>query len=203
MYRFAVLVMWASCMSASAYTINMSAGTRAIYLRVGDGLMNGGYYSNGGNPRSGGAINAVNLNVPAVALGNQVEQTMQGSGRLTSDWDGYAFCNSGQVYIGGFFRTPSNNVQNATLRVTGPTHLLNEQGQTMSLSQIRWTSSGNGDTGAQPIPDGQFVGGTQTLATNFLRNTWRESCLSFHYRNQFIPAAGTYRARVTYTLATP
>ena len=52
------------------------------------------------------------------------------------------------------------------------------------------------------FPAGTFTGGTQTLAT-LLRNTWAESCHSFVYGNDAIPAAGTYDARVTYTLATP
>ena len=68
--------------------------------------------------------------------------------------------------------------------------------------KISWTSSGNGDAGVQPFPAGAFTGGTQTLAT-LLRNTWAESCHSFRYANTAIPAAGTYNARATYTLATP
>jgi hypothetical protein len=203
MTRLIVGLIWACCMSASAYTVNLTAGTRAIYLRIGDGVMMGGHYSMGGAPRTGGAVNLVSIDVPASSLGNRIEQSMQGTGRGTSDWDGYAFCNSGQTYIGGFFRIASTSVQNATLRVTGPTHLINAHGHGISMSDISWNSGGNNDTNTQPITEGRFVGGTQTLATNFLRNTWRESCLSFRYRNHSIPAAGIYRARVTYTLATP
>jgi len=127
---------------------------------------------------------------------------MTGTGRLTSDYDGFTFCNAGQVYVGAFFRLNSTATQNATLSVTAPTSLTNATGDTIPMSQILWTSSGIGDTGAQPIPAGTFTGGTQTLAT-LLRNTWNESCHSFFYRNDAIVAAGTYNARVTYTLATP
>ncbi|MGH8500432.1 MAG: hypothetical protein ACRERV_16725, partial [Methylococcales bacterium] len=147
-------------------------------------------------------VNLVSVTVPAAAVGNTVDQAMTGTGRLTSDLDGFAFCNAGQVYIGGFFRLPNTANQSATLTVTAPTTLINATGDTIPISQIRWTSSGNGDTGAQPIPAGTFVGGTQTLAT-LLRNTWNESCHSFLYGNDAVVAAGTYNARVTYTLTTP
>jgi hypothetical protein len=90
------------------------------------------------------------------------------------------------------------------LSVQVPAALISSSANSIPFSQIRWTSSGNGDgTAAQPVPAGSFVaGGTQFLA-NFLRNTWRESCLTFFYQNDQIVPAGTYNGRVTYTLATP
>jgi hypothetical protein len=187
---------------ASAYTVTIGTGTKAAYLRVGDGTMTGGSYNGGGTPAANTTVNLVSVNVPAAVVGNTVDQAMTGSGRLTSDLDGFAFCNAGQVYIGTFFRLPTTANQSATLRVTSPTTLTSGGGDTIPISQIRWTSSGNGDAGAQPIPAGTFTGGTQTLAT-LLRNTWNESCHSFVYGNDAIVAAGTYNARVTYTLATP
>ena len=201
-YRLALLALIGTT-ECLAYVVNIGTGTRAVYFRVGDGVITGGNYSSGGTPAVGGAINLVQVSVAAANVGNSVEQTMTGSGRLTSDYDSFAFCNAGQVYLGGFFRLPNNSNQNATLRVTAPASLTNATGDTIPMSQIRWNSSGNGDTGTQPIPAGTFTGGTQTLATDFLRNTWRESCHTFVYRNQQIPAAGTYNARVTYTLSTP
>lgn len=199
------LALWAlMCATHSlAYVVNIGTGTRAVYFRVGDGLITGGNYNSGGTPATGGAVNLVQVSVAAANVGNSVEQTMTGSGRLTSDYDDFAFCNTGQVYLGGFFRLNTTATQNATLRVTAPASLVNATGDTIPISQIRWDSSGNGDTGTQPIAAGTFTGGTQTLATDFLRNTWRESCHTFVYRNQQIPAAGTYNVRVTYTLATP
>lgn len=199
------LALWAlMCATHSlAYVVNIGTGTRAVYFRVGDGLITGGNYNSGGTPATGGTVNLVQVSVAAANVGNSVEQTMTGSGRLTSDYDDFAFCNTGQVYLGGFFRLNTTATQNATLRVTAPASLVNATGDTIPISQIRWDSSGNGDTGTQPIPAGTFTGGTQTLATDFLRNTWRESCHTFVYRNQQIPAAGTYNVRVTYTLATP
>lgn len=187
---------------ASAYTVTIATGTKAAYLRVGDGSIGGGNYSAGGTPAANTTVNLVSVNVPAAVVGNTVDQTMTGSGRLTSDFDGFAFCSAGQVYISTFFRLPTTANQSATLRVTSPATLTSAGGDTIPISQISWTSSGNGDTGAQPIPAGTFTGGTQTLAT-LLRNVWNESCHTFRYGNDAIVAAGTYNTRVTYTLATP
>lgn len=188
--------------NAHAYTVTIGTGTKAAYLRIGDGSITGGNYSAGGTPAANTTVNLVGVTVPANVVGNTVDQAMTGTGRLTSDYDGFAFCNTGQVYISAFFRLPTTANQSATLRATSPTSLTSAGGNTIPISQISWTSSGNGDTGAQPIPAGTFTGGTQTLAT-LLRNTWNESCHSFVYGNDALVAAGTYNARVTYTLATP
>lgn len=187
---------------ASAYTVTIGTGTKAAYLRIGDGTMTGGNYSSGGTPVDNTTVNLVSVTVPAASVGNATPQAMTGTGRVTSDWDGFAFCNAGQTYIAAFFRLPTNPNQSATLRVNTPVNLTSAGGDTIPISQISWTSSGNGDTGAQPFPAGTFTGGTQTLAT-LLRNTWAESCHSFSYANAAIRAAGTYDARATYTLATP
>lgn len=206
-YKTRGLILLAGSMlsaGTSAYVVNINPGTRAVYLRVGDGVMTGGNYSSGGTPGTGAGVNIVSVTVPAAAVGNGIDQVMAGNGRLTSDWDGFTFCNAGQIYIGGFFRLPSGaSVQNATLSVTAPAVLTNASGETMPISQISWTSSGIGDTGAQPVPAGTFSGGNQTLAVNFLRNTWRESCHTFSYGNDAIVGAGTYTATVTYTLSAP
>ncbi|HEY1136758.1 MAG TPA: hypothetical protein VGE64_04640 [Xanthomonadaceae bacterium] len=187
---------------AVAFTVTIGTGPKAAYLRIGDGTMIGGDYRSGGTPADNTTVNQVLVNVPAAAVGNGTIQNMTGSGRLTSDWDSFAFCNTGQVYIAAFFRLPTNPNQSATLRVSTPVNLTSAGGDTIPISQISWTSSGNGDTAAQPFPAGSFTGGTQTLAT-LLRNTWAESCHSFSYANAAIRAAGTYDARATYTLATP
>lgn len=187
---------------AAAYTVTIATGTKAAYLRIGDGTIGGGFYNAGGTPAANTTVNLVSVTVPAASVGNATVQNMTSTGRLTSDLDGFAFCNAGQVYIGAFFRLPTNVNQSATLRVTTPVSLTSAGGDTIPITQISWTSSGNGDTGAQPFPAGTFTGGTQTLAT-LLRNTWAESCHSFRYANAAIVAAGTYNARATYTLATP
>lgn len=188
--------------AASAYTVTIGTGTKAAYLRVGDGSITGGNYNAGGTPAVNTTVNLVSVTVPAASVGNGTAQAMGGNGRLVSDYDGFVFCNVGQVYIGAFFRLPNNATQSATLRVTTPANLTDVGGLTIPITQISWTSSGNGDGAAQPFPAGAFTGGTQTLAT-LLRNTWAESCHSFRYANTGIVAAGTYNARATYTLATP
>jgi hypothetical protein len=189
--------------TVSAYVVGISPGPKSAYLRVGDGSFTGGTFNQGGTPAANTTVNTVTVTLPATIVGNGVDQTMTGSGRLTSDIDGFVICNAGQVYIGGYFRQPGTAAQSATLTVTAPTSLISATGNTIPISQISWTSSGNGDgAAAQPIPAGSFTGGTQNLA-NFLQNTWRESCHSFVYGNDAIVAAGTYNARVTYTLATP
>ncbi len=201
---FAVLALlaglsWSSV--ADAFTVNINSGSRALYLRVGNGVFTGNY-SNGGTPGSGGAINTVSVTVPSASLGNGTPLAMTGNAsQLTSNWDGYAFCNTGQIYIGGFYRF--NNYNNtATLSVNAPDDLVNAGGDRIPFSEISWTSSGNGDSGAQPVPSGTFTGGQQTLAS-FAPNTWRESCMSFRYANSNVAAAGVYSGRVTYTLAAP
>ena len=189
---------------AIAYVVNIGTGTRAVYLRVGDGIRAGATnYAGGGAMATGGAISLAQVTVAATAVGNSVEQAMTGNGRLTSDYDDFTFCAAGQIYIGGFFRLPNNANQNATLRVNAPANLVNASGDTIPISQIRWSSSGIGDVPPHPIADGTFTSGSQVLATNFQRNTWRETCHSFVYRNQAIVPAGTYNARVVYTLTTP
>jgi hypothetical protein len=79
---------------------------------------------------------------------------------------------------------------------------VNASGDTIPFTQISWTSSGNGDAGAEPIPAGAFNGGTQTLTT-FKVNTWNESCHTFSYANAASVASGTYTGRATYTLSAP
>lgn len=190
--------------SAQAYIVSISGGlTSSIYLRVGDGVYSG-TFQDGGTPGSGGGINLVSVTVPAAMVGNGANLAMSSNAvQPRSFYDNYAFCNlPAQVYVGGFNRGGLLSGGNGVLTVTAPTHLTNVAGNTIPFSQITWTSSGNGDTGAQPFPAGGFTGGTQTLA-NFPVNTWRESCHSFSYGNDAVVAAGTYTGRVTYTLTVP
>jgi hypothetical protein len=188
--------------SAQAYVVNITAGTKAVYLRVGDGTMTGGNYNSGGTPGTNSTVNVVTVSVPFGSVGNGVDQAMTSTARLTSDWDGFAFCNANQVYIGGFYRRTGTGTDNATLTVVAPA-TLNNGVRTIPMSQISWTVSGNSDTGGQPIPAGTFTGGSQLLANNFQNNTWRETCMSFTYANDSLVAAGTYNATVTYTLTAP
>lgn len=199
-----VALTWAS--GAAAYIVTINQGSEAVYLRVGDGNFNG-TYANGGSPIQGvtGAISRVSVTVPQANVGDGVPQVMNANGRLTSDWDNFQFCSPGQLYVGGFYRRPNNGNVNATLSVTVPANLVNEFGDTIPMSQLSWTSSGNGDGAtAQPIPSGGFTSGTTPFPSqSFRRNTWRESCLRFSYANTNVVPGGTYTARVTFTLTAP
>lgn len=189
--------------TALAYVVNINAGSRAIYLQVGNGSFSGTYRT-GGTPGNNATINRVTVTVPAASVGSGTAQAMtSNSTQATSFYDGFTFCNPpAQVYIGGFFRLPGSS-GTATLSVTtSAANLVNATGDTIPFSQVSWTSSGIGDTGAQPIPSGTFTGGTQSLAL-FPVNTWRESCHTFSYANAASVAAGTYSGRATYTLSAP
>lgn len=194
----------ANALPTGAFTVNITQGSpRTIYLQVGVGSFTGNYTS-GGAPASNPTINTVSVTVPANAVGTGVAQTMTtNSTTSNSFYDGYAFCNApAQLYIGGFYRISGTAASTATLTAVSPASLTSPGGDAIPFTQIRWTSSGNGDTGAQPFPAGTFAGGTQTIGT-INRNQWAESCHTFSYLNANFVAAGTYTGRVTYTLSAP
>lgn len=185
---------------AHAYTITITAGSRAIYLQVGAGGYSGTYLG-GGTPGSNATINVVSVSVAAAAVGSGVAQSMTSNSTVAqSPIDGFIFCNPpSQVYLGAWSR-PGSGGGVATLTVNSPASL-SSGSDTIPFSQISWVMSGNGDTVFQ-FPNGTFTGGAQTLAT-FPANTWKEQCMSFSYANTVVPAAGTYTGRATYTLSLP
>ncbi len=199
---FAVIVLIHG--SASGFTVNINPGSRVVYLVVGNGSFTG-TLQGGGTPANNATVNTVSVTVPANVIGSGAAQAMQtNSTQATSFWDNFTFCSPAtqQVYIGGFFRMPGA-AGNATLTVATPVGgLVNAGGDTIPFNQIRWASTGIGDTGAQVIPAGTFAGGSQTLAT-FAVNTWNESCHTFSYLNANVVAAGTYRGTARYTLSAP
>ncbi|MGH6624776.1 MAG: hypothetical protein ACREBN_12420 [Burkholderiaceae bacterium] len=190
---------------AAAFTVTISNGTpRAIYLQVGVGSFTG-LYNAGGTPQNNPTVNVVSATVPTASVGNSTAQTMaSNTGATNSFYDNFAFCNAGQLYVGGFYRFNSNaGGAGATLTANSSAPMVNASGQTIPMSQITWTSTGNGDTGAQPFPSGTFTGaGAQAIGT-IARNQWAESCMSFSYLNTTIRAAGTFTGTVTYTLTAP
>jgi hypothetical protein len=202
----AIVVAAALCslaaVQANAYSVNIGTGTRAMYFQVGNGSYTGSY-TGSGTPGNNATINQVTVTVPAAQIGSGTAQAMtSNSTQAVSFYDNYAFCNPpAQVYIGGFFRLPGTT-GTATLSVSTGANLVSATGDTIPFTQISWTSSGNGDTGAEAIPGGSFTGGTQTLRT-FTVNTWNESCHTFSYANSASVASGTYTGRATYTLSAP
>lgn len=195
-----------ACQGAAAYQANISADSRALYLRVGTGSMNfeGFSYNQGARPINNTTVQTVSVNVPAAQVGNGTDLQMTGNGDLVSHLDNFLFCNPGQIYIGAFFRRPTGGGGNNNARVTAnyAPNLTNGSGDTIPMTQIRWTSSGNGDTGGQPFASGSFTGSGQQVAA-FGRNQWNESCLTFFYGNDQVVAAGSYNNVVTYTLSAP
>ena len=188
-----------------AFTVNISTGTRTLYLQVGTGSFTG-TLQGGGSPGINATVNVVSVNVPAAQVGTGAPQAMTtNSTAANSFWDNFTFCSPpAQLYVGGFYRRANSaSGAGATLTATVPVSLSNGSGGTIPFSQISWTSSGIGDTGAQPFPAGTFVSGsTQTIGT-IARNQWAESCLTFSYANAAIVPAGTYTGTVVYTLSAP
>lgn len=190
---------------AWAFTVNINPGTRMIYLQVGVGSFTG-TLQGGGTPGINSTTNVVSVTVPVAQVGSGTAQAMTtNSTAANSFWDNFAFCSPpAQLYVGGFYRRTNNDAATgATLTADVPATLSNGSGGTIPFSQISWTSSGAGDTGAQPFPAGTFVAGsTQTIGT-IARNQWAESCLTFSYANTAVVPAGTYAGTVRYTLSAP
>jgi len=190
-----------ACASAHAFVVSIKAGERSVYLRVGDGAFSALTYDSGGTPQSGGAINTVAVTVPAAQLLTGADQAMGSTSRLTSDYDGFAFCAAGQTYIGGFFRG-GNGAGNAALTAAVTVPLTNGTSN-IPFSQVHWTASGIGDgAAAQPIAANNFGDVSKNIAT-FPVNNWQESCHNFFYSNDNVVDAGTYIGTITYTLAAP
>lgn len=186
--------------TCAAYTITITAGTRAIYLQVGAGGYTG-TYSSGGTPGNNSTVNTVSVTVPAANVGSGSAQSMTSNSTVSqSPIDGFVFCNPPtEVYIGAWSR-PGARGGVASLTVTTPANL-SSGANTIPFSQIRWVMSGNGDATYQ-FPNGTFNGSTQALGT-LSPNTWKEQCMTFIYANSIVPAAGTYTGRATYTLSLP
>jgi hypothetical protein len=191
--------------AASAYTATLTAASpETIYLQVGVGSFTNDYID-GGQPGKNTTVNTVSATIAANVLGSGNAQAMTtNSTAAQSYWDGYTYCTvPAQLYIGGFYRTTGATTAAATVTATVPTSLTDAAGDSIPFSQIQWTSSGNGDTGAEPFPAGTFVhGGVQNVGS-MASNTWNESCWTFSYLNNTVPPAGTYTGVVLYTLSTP
>lgn len=194
------------CAPLHAFTVTIAAGTpRMVFLQIGLGSFNG-LYDQGGTPLNNATINKVSVAVPAASVGNRNAQAMStDSTQSVSFWDNYVFCNAPQeLYIGGFYRATTTGTGTVLVSATVPAALTDATGDNLSFAKISWTSRGNGDGAiAQPFPAGTFpAGGVQTIGS-IAQNQWAESCWSFAYKNDAVPAAGTYTGRVLYTLTAP
>ena len=205
---FAALLLMAP-VAGVAFTVSITpALPTTIYLQVGVGSFTGGTYKAGGQPANNPTINKVTVTVPAAAVGTSAQQAMTtDSTAANSFYDGFAFCNlPNQLYIGGFYRTINAMTTVGTVTATVPAALMNSAGDTISFSEITWTTGGNGplgDSGSQPFVAGTFAAGTVQTVGTIAQNHWAESCWTFSYLNTTVPPAGTYTGRVIYTLTAP
>lgn len=208
---------------ARAYTVTLDpAAPTAIYLQVGAGGFTADYCGGtsyppkhkapqcgpkygGGTPENNATINVVSATVAAGSVGNGSAVAMTTDSAVTNSYlDGYVFCSvPAQLYIGGFYRTSGATNTAARVTATVPAALKDAGGDSIPFSQIAWTSSGNGDSGAEPFPAGSFIsGGVQTVGS-MAGNSWNESCLTFSYLNTTVPPSGTYTGAVLYTMSAP
>jgi hypothetical protein len=190
---------------AAAFTVSISPATpRTIYLQVGVGSFSG-IFNSGGTPQANPTVNVVSATVPTAAVGSGTAQAMaSNTGATSSFYDNFVFCNAGQLYVGGFYRLTNTAAgAGASLTANSASPLSNGSGGNIPFTQIRWTSSGNGDSGAQPFPSGTFNGTANQPVGTIARNQWAESCKTFSYLNTAVRAGGTYVGTVTYTLAAP
>ena len=201
--RAAALLTFAlAAASSHAFVVNISAGTKSLYLQVGAGTMAGGNFSAGGTPGNNATINNVSVTVPAANLGAGTRAMTTDSTVTSSPYDGFSYCSvPSQVYVGGFYRTPGT-ASNATLTAAAPSTLSNSAGDTIAFNTISWISGGIGDATAS-IPSGTFMGGAAQTLLSVARNTWFESCLQFNYANAQLIPAGIFKGRVSYTLTAP
>jgi hypothetical protein len=209
--------------SASPYTVTLDpASPTAIYLQVGVGAFTADYCGGtsypplhgtpncgpnygGGAPENNATINTVSVALAAGTVGNGTAVAMSTNSTAANSYlDGYVFCSvPSELYIGGFYRTTGATTAAASVTATVPAALTDATGDSIPFSKIQWTSSGNGDAGAEPFPAGTFVsGGVQTVGS-MASNSWNESCLTFSYLNNTVPAAGTYSGAVLYTMSAP
>lgn len=184
--------------TAHAWSLDLTPASRRVFLHVGNGTMNG----------DNGTVNVVQVTVPALQVGNGNAQAMTSNSSQSRSLygDNNLTCPdpANQVMIGASYRRSNfwNGPASATLRVNSPANLTNGNGETIPISQISWTVSAPGSGVPNVIPAGTFNGGTQTLAT-VPANRYIENCHTFSYANSTVRAAGTYNARVTYTLSSP
>jgi len=191
--------------SAHAWSLTLNAGSRRLFLHVGNGALSGSSGTLNGTAGRSGPINEVAVTVPVALLGNgtPLAMTSNSTQAISLYGDGNNTCPTpaSQVMVGAGYRRNSG-AANATLTVQSPPNLVSAEGETIPFSQISWTVSAPGSGVPNVIPAGTFNGGTQTLAT-VPGNSYLENCHTFSYANSAVRAAGTYTGQVTYTLSSP
>ena len=187
--------------SALAWSLPLAQASRRVYLHVGNGVQAGN------TSATSGPINVVSVDVPATQLGNGAALPMVSDSTQSNSLQGdnYLTCPtpSTQLLIGASYQRNNNGAPaSATLRVSSPATLTNANGDTIPISEISWTVSAPGSGVPNVIPAGTFNGGSQVLAT-IPANIYIENCHTFSFANTAVRAAGTYTARITYTVTSP
>lgn len=190
---------------ALAWSLNLTAGSRRLFLHVGNGAASGSSGTLNGATGTSGIINTVSVDVPPTQVGNGTALPMtSNSTQSTSLYgDGNSTCPTpaSQVMVGAGYRRNSGT-GSATLSVVSPTALTTTAGDAIPFTEISWTVSAPGSGLPNVIPAGTFNGSTQTLVT-IAGNSYVENCHTYRYANSAVRAAGTYSGRVTYTLSAP
>ena len=191
--------------SAHAWSLTVNSGSRRLFLHVGNGAVSNASGNFNGATGTNGAVNLVQVTVPAaqVGNGNALAMTSNSTQSTSLYGDGNNTCPTpaSQVMVGAGYRR-NNGSASATLSVASPGNLSSAAGDTIPFSEISWTVSAPGSGVPNVIPAGTFNGATQTLTT-VPGNSYIENCHSFRYANGAVRAAGTYNGRVTYTLTAP
>lgn len=193
----ALMLAAAALPSALAWSLTMNQASRRVYLHVGNGVAAG----------DSGTVNLVSVTVPANQLGSgtPLGMTSNSTQSRSLQGDNYLTCPdpATQLLIGASYQRNNNgSPASATLRVSSPAALVNANGDTIPMSEISWTVSAPGSSQPNIIPAGTYNGGSQFLAT-IPANTYIENCHTFSFANTAVRAAGTYNARVTYTISSP
>lgn len=213
--RLALILSAAGLPAAQAFVWNIQIGQRTLYLQVGVGTMTGAStFTAAGVPVNNFTRNIVSVSVQTAELGmpNSPQILLSDSTVTNSPYNGNAICSrpdtTGQVYVGGFYRSGISS-NGATLSVaTTANHLAARTAgniDTIPFSSITWTSSAIGTTASPTVPNGAFTSNSvvrQTLMA-VSRNTWFENCLTFRYLNTRMLAADTYEGTATFTLTSP
>ncbi|QCB47797.1 hypothetical protein [Hydrogenophaga sp. PAMC20947] len=191
------LVCLSQITSAHAWTLSLASASRRVFLHVGNGTYDG----------NNGTVNTVSSTLTSAQLiGGNPQAMTTNSTQSRSLYDGYSTCPNpaSQILIGASYRRNNgrDGPARATLRVTSPANLVNDNSDTIPFSQISWSVSASGSAQSNVIAAGAFNGGSLTLAS-IRANTYIENCHSFVYANETVRAAGTYTGQVTYTLSSP
>lgn len=181
---------------AYAWVLNITPGTRAVYLAVGNATTNA----------ANATVNQVGTTLLPANVTSGVPQPLltSNSTQAASPYDGYTVCTpgAGQVYVGGFFRMPGASTSTAVLQVTTPAGLTSGA-NTIPFSQISWASTSIGNSSIADIPAGTFVNAGTLFLRSFAANSYIENCHTFTYANTNIVPAGNYQGQASYTLTAP